>query len=325
MEIKPGQNILVFVSMSRDTLIQSVALDGGWAVLTSDTTLKADIPKLLRRRPQRTLQFILHSAFCGSTLLARYLEALPHCLVLKEPQVLSQLAKLKGRELATGQPDWWPDWFEVVLAMLARGYDSDSAVVVKASSTCNSLGNKLLDHDERTRIVFLYSCLKTFLLQVLKSEDRRRWLRKHMDDLARSMARVPFLAGIRAEDMTDAQRASAMWLVNSFHCQSLLRRPDSHRVLLLDGESLMSRPNETVLAAADFLGLVNDNASRAVLVDLPALSRHAKDSSLQYDAIARAAELAEARERCRGEVAAAIEWADEVAADWLCHSPIPVE
>jgi hypothetical protein len=325
MAVNPQRNTLVFSSMSRDTLIQSPCLDRQYTALASNTILTAEIPKLLTRRPQRPLQFILHSAFCGSTLLARHFEELPHCLVLKEPQVLGQIASLKDQKRAPGNRDLWADWFQVVFAMLARGYPSDNAVVVKASSICNSLGNALLDHDGKTKIVFLYSCLRTFLLQVLKSADRRRWLGEHIGFLAGPMAQVPFLSATDAANLTDGQLASAMWLVNSFLCRSLLARPDSHRILTLDGETLVSRPRETVLAAADFLGLIADDASRAALENLQPSLRHAKDARLAYGADARAAELADAETRCGGEVSAAMAWAGNVAADWLPHSPFPIE
>ena len=199
MEVKPQRNTLVFSSVSRDSLVQSPCLDRWYTVFASNTTLTAEIPKLLTRRPQCPLQFIMHTAFCGSTLLARYLEGLPHCLVLKEPQVLGQIAPCcRIRNAHRANPICGQTGSQAVFAMLARGYPSDNAVVVKASSTCNSLGNALLDHDDRTKIVFLYSCLRIFLLQVLKSADRRQWLGRHMEYMAGSMARVPFLSGIDA-------------------------------------------------------------------------------------------------------------------------------
>ena len=325
MAIKPQRNTLVFASMTRESLVQSPCLDRWYTVFASSTMLMAEIPKLLSRGPQRPLHFILHNAFCGSTLLARHLEGLPHCLVLKEPQVLGQIAILKNRELVPSEPDRWADWFEVVFAMLARGYPSDREVVVKASSTCNTLGNALLDHDKNTKIVFLYSGLRTFLLQVLKSKDRRQWLRKHMEDvLAGQMTQVPFLTGTRAADLTDGQRASTMWLVNSFLCRSLLTRSDANRILLLDGEDLISRPTEVVLAAANFLGLIIDDADRTVLNDIRPIVHHAKDAALPYDAETRAAELAGAEERHGGEVQAAMAWAETVSGGWLAESPFPV-
>jgi Uncharacterised nucleotidyltransferase len=249
MQIDPLRNTLVFVQTSRECFRQSAFLDER-AVLPSRITHSTKIPKLLRRQAERPTHFILHSGFCGSTLLARYLEQLPYCFVLKDPAVLSQISWLGNNPPAPGEPDSWDGWFRVILALLERGYPTDHAVIIKASHDCNWMGNLLLDHDARSKTVFLFSPLKVFLLQVLKAEHRRRWLRQYMQQQylqpSRRMIQVPFLSAIAASDLTDGQRAAAMWLLNSFCCRTLLARPDSHRLLLLNGEDLISQPKQVV-------------------------------------------------------------------------------
>jgi hypothetical protein len=83
-----------------------------------------------------------------------------------------------------------------------------------------------------------------------------------MQVLRWSMARVPFLSEIAAAVLRDGECAAAMWLANAFICHSLLERPDSHRILVLDGERLVSQPGESVFAVADHLGLLPDQSSR---------------------------------------------------------------
>ncbi len=324
MRIDPRRDVMVFVPMSRDAFRQATFLDPD-IVPGGATTLLTPMPKLLTRRPLCPIQFILHGGFGGSTLLARYLEELPHCLVLKEPDVLGQLSSFKDQPLAPGEPDRWDDQFKVVFAMLARAYPSDTAVVVKATGMCNWMANFLLDHDEKTKIVFMFSPLRLLLLQILKVERRRHWLRKYMEFLARPMSQVQFLMDLEAESLTDGQCAAAMWLLNSFLCRSLLERPDSHRIRVLNGENLISQPKETVLAAADFLGLLDDDANRAAVDGLRASSYHAKDSRLPYDATVRATELADAEARCGSEVEAAMSWARAVSEGWLRQCPFPTE
>ena len=92
MQIDVKRNTILFALMSRGTFRQSSFLDRR-IVRAGATTLMAEIPKLATRQPVQPMQFILHVAFCGSTLLARYLETLPHCLVLKEPGVLGPAAE----------------------------------------------------------------------------------------------------------------------------------------------------------------------------------------------------------------------------------------
>ena len=326
MRIDPLRDVMLFVPMSREAFRRATFLDVREIFPPGDTvTLRTPMPKLLTRHPLCPIQFILHGGYGGSTLLARYLEELPHCLVLKEPDVLGQLSSFKNQPLAPGEPDRWDDQFKVVFAMLARAYPSDTAVVVKASTMCNWMANSLLDHNENTKIVFMFSPLRLFLLQILKVEDRRHRLRERMEFLVRPMSQVPFLMDLEAGNLTDGQRAATMWLLNTFLCSSLLERPDSHRVRVLNGENLILQPKQTVLAAADFLGLLDDDANRVAVDGLRPSSYHAKDSRLPYDAAVRATELADAEARCGSEVEAAMSWASAVSAGWLRQCPFPME
>src|SRR5437016_1126205 len=43
---------------------------------------------------EKPIHYILHTAFCCSTLLARYFELLPECFVMKEPQLLAQMGMI---------------------------------------------------------------------------------------------------------------------------------------------------------------------------------------------------------------------------------------
>src|SRR5512143_2259517 len=148
--IDAQRNTMLFVQTSRESLRQSTFFDQR-AILSGRRTLLADIPRLRDRQPQCPLHFIFHGAFCGSTLLARYFEHLPHCLVLKEPAILGQLATTRSSYAA----DLWDEWLAVSLAMLARGFPSDTAVLVKAPDMANELAEVILDRSAATRIIFL--------------------------------------------------------------------------------------------------------------------------------------------------------------------------
>ena len=145
-----------------------------------------------------------------------------------------------------------------------------------------------------------------------------------MQALRCSLERVPFLSEISAVDLTDGQCAAARWLLNAFICHSLLERPDSHRILVLNGERLISQPGESVFVAADHLGLLPDQSGRNSIQELRPLLHHSKDQQLAYDANTRAAELADAEARYGSEVEAAMSWASTVASGWLAQSPFPV-
>ena len=319
MRIDPQRSTMLFVQMSKESFKDSVFLDSR-AVLAGRRTLLAEIPKLRSRRAQSPLHVILHGAFCGSTLLARYFEQLPRCLVLKEPSILGQLAM--ANEAA---PALWDEWCDVSLAMLARSFDSDVAVIAKAPDMSNWMGDAILDRSPATKIIFLHSALNTFLLQTLKDQERRRWLREHVIHLQDGFSRVPFLCDEAPPDWTDGQCAAAMWLLNSFLCSSLLARPDSDRVLVMNADDLISQPQASFLATARFLGVLNDKKNRRAAQQISPMTNHAKDVTLAYDASTRAADIARAEEAFGNEVQEAISWARQVGSDWLPQSPFPIE
>jgi hypothetical protein len=320
MRIDAQRNTMLFVQMSKESLRQSVFLDRR-AALAGRRTLLAEIPKLRSRRPECPLHMIVHGAFCGSTLLARYFEQLPHCLVLKEPNILGQLSGLKNSKTA----DLWDDWFTVSMTLLSRGFPSDVAVVIKTPDLSNWMCDLYLDYRQTTRIIFLHSSLRIFLLQALKVDHRRLWIREHIRFLGGRFADVPFLSNIALAELTDGQRAAAMWLMNSFFCSRLLARADHHRVLVMDADDFISRPELTFFAAAEFLGLLEDQQIRAAIEHIAPIRNHSKDADLAYDASTRATEIVEADSAYGHEVRQAMSWADQVSSGWVNRGPFPVK
>jgi hypothetical protein len=330
MEIDLHRNTLLFARMSREAFYRLSFLDNrfiGTPANGFSANLVELLPKCSAAQAKRPLHFILHGAFCGSTLMARHLQELPHCFVLKEPGLLAQLARMNrgASDPLPLEPHSWADWFNVTMALLARGYAADAAVVIKPNDVCNWMGNLLLDHDDRTKIIFLASPLKMFLLSVLKLDERRQWARGRIRQLNGFLNQVPFLTEISVEDLKDNQCSAALWLLNSFLCSSLLARPDSDRIRPLNGEDLLRQPLEYVREAADFFGLASDAGNRAALTALRPLSYHAKYLHLPYDTLARASDRDNAEARFGREVAEAISWAEQVSSGWLSRSPFPVE
>src|SRR5262249_21387895 len=149
-------------------------------------------------------------------LLARCLERLPRCFVLKEPQLLGQLSAFRNAAFnaARPEPPRWGHWFGLAMNLFARAYPGDLATVVKAPDRCSWMGHALLQHDSRTKVAFLSSPLRIFLQHALKADHRRDWLRAHVQELKMPMAQVPFLSDIAPEGLSDGDRAASMWLLN---------------------------------------------------------------------------------------------------------------
>lgn len=303
---------LVFVQMTRETFRQS-AFHHAAIIRAGDKTLKAPVDKLTGVRPGVPSHFILHTAFCGSTLLARYLENLPRCFVLKEPGLLTQLG-------AIPYGDAWPDWFETSLSLLGRAYPSDAATIIKLHDVCNWMGGPILDRDRGTRIVFLYNPLRTHLLQILKDRGRRRDVHQHVR--SQPMALLPALAEAVRDPLTDAQCAAAMWLLNAHLCDCLLARPDRARVLVMNGRDVIADPQRAVTRTMEHFGLVDD-AIRVALAALRPAESHAKDQGAAYDGAARDAALSAAERDHGAEIEAGIAWARQICPDLTGMNEFP--
>jgi hypothetical protein len=281
---------------------------------------------LRARQLSRPVHYIMHGALCCSTLLARYLEGLTDCFVLKEPFLLTQMAMLRygaGPDSAgsLGHEDEWKSLFDMSTFLLARSYGAGDSVVIKTNDLCNALGADFLARDSRSKIIFLQSPLKTFVLSTLNSPERRNWVRGRLLVVGKLFASVPFLANVKISDLCDCEAAAALWLFNCAMGQSLLSGPERNRVMTMNGEDIATRPQETLRIARVFFDLAS--AQSAADLTVPQSSQHAKDSSMAYDADARARARARAEVRFGDEAQSAIAWAIGTAAQWAELCPFP--
>lgn len=313
LRIEFKRQIVHFVCMSRRTYRESVFLDtrtrqageGAVEVRLHDLLLvAATMPAATRR-----IHYILHTTFCCSTLLARYFELIPDCLVLKEPMLLTQLALIP--------PEMFPEWeetFALCVKLLTRTYAPNETVVIKAHEPVNVLANRLLENDEQATITFLVTPLRQFLLSVLKSDLRRSWVRARVDQMSKISA-PPFLAEINALELSDPQAVTYFWLVNRFLCDQLCSGKNRARVIVCNGEHLVEAPGQMVSKITATAGLPLDRSQLEHVLSHPSVKRHSKNPSLDYDSTSRRRELGELEHRLGKEVDQGTRWAADLKVD----------
>jgi hypothetical protein len=288
------------------------------------------LSKHLSSRPlPRPMHYILHGAHCCSTLLARCLETLTGCFVLKEPYLLTQIAIL--RDCLAARPKGWnaridselPDWFKMSTLLLNRTYGADDVVIVKANDLCNGLGPDLLSRDSRSKIVFLQSPLRAFLLSVLKLPGRRDWARQRLEILAAPIAAAGLFPDVADRHLSDAETAAALWVYNCWLCRGLMSGSGSERVLAMSGEMVSDQPLRSVTQTAEFFRLAVPQTSATQALIESECTRHAKDTSLSYDADARKRDRAEAELQFGSEAALGLAWARRSAPSLAQQGPFP--
>jgi len=313
--------IISFLPMSRATYKASSFLDGRTQPASSE---RYDIPAAdplpavaeLPAVPNR-VHYIFHAAFCCSTLLARYLELIPPCFVLKEPLFLTQMAVVRPRAIAAHgvrnndgalDPAEWTRLFDLCARLLGRGYAPEDIVAIKVNDICNSLGELLLARDAASKAVFVTIGLKDFLLVLLKSPDRRQWLRGRLLKARRDAAIIPELAGFDPAQMSDAEGGAYLWALNEA-LRTRLCSLDPTRVLTLPGEEISDAPARAVRAVANHFGLPDSEGWPKDIFCGATAARYAKDPSRAYDSGSRRKELKTLQKQIGAEADRGVEWA----------------
>lgn len=264
-----------------------------------------------RNPSPRAMHYILHPAFSCSTLLARDLQCISGCLLLKEPYVLTQLAWL-GEPMGPS-PCRKGRLLDLCLDLFERRYSSDSVVIVKPSDKCNHLAEALLSRNTESRILIIATTLERFLIHALKSAERRQWLRsalRHFAVLGRSLRLV---ADTDCSDLPDARGAALIWLVQR-SLANRLTELHPQRVMTVLGEEVAGNASAMLLRIVEWLGLSADGPLIERILTRPERGQHAKMPSVSYNVWIAAEQDSRYFEVLREEIADGVRWADSVCA-----------
>ncbi|MEY4237538.1 MAG: hypothetical protein RL339_139 [Pseudomonadota bacterium] len=258
--------------------------------------------------PRGKLHFLFHSAFCGSTLLARALSVPGVAMGLSEPTILNDVVGFRRRG---ARPAAVARAADLALRLLGRPFAPGEAVIVKPSNLLNPLAELLLTLEDQAQALFLYAPLETFLISVArKGLHCRAWVR----ELLEGYVQERFIdLGFAPEDyfrLTDLQVAAVGWLAQHQHFTALAGKLGG-RIASLDADVMTARPEAAVAAVAAHYGLVLDPAAVAAG---PAFARNSKTGAA-YSPEARTADYAAARGAYGEEIGMVMAWAEAVAAN----------
>jgi len=122
-------------------------------------------------RPNR---FIFHSAFCGSTLLARVLDIQGKTFVHKEPSILAQLADLKtARNELYLDTEYWTKLIRFILGQLNSPWSGDELNLIKPSNWVNSELRDLITLNGPSKLVLLSQSPTQYLTAVFRGGGER--------------------------------------------------------------------------------------------------------------------------------------------------------
>ncbi len=284
----------VFVAMDRAAYGRSIFLDHRISPAAEVSTRLPVAALIGTAGPTLATQWIFHVAHCGSTLLARALEALGEGLVLREPLALRQLG------LA---PD--PARLKLALALLSRRYAADRATLIKANVPVNFLLGEIAAADKSARAVFLYCQLEDYLLAILRSANHRAWLRGVTGQLAGHFG--------EPGQLTDGELGAALWLAQLRRFAAALDRMPNARSL--DAERFFAEPGAVLTAAAQLFQIPASADAIGAVTGGPLFKTYSKNPGLAFDNATRLARRNALAGELADELAAAAEWARRTAPD----------
>lgn len=261
--------------------------------------------RLLNLPPAR---YIIHSAFCCSTLLARACDVPGHLSSIKEPQILNDVI---GLQLRGGDPRQVAAAMDVALALLDRPLAGGERVVVKPSNLVNPLLPLQLKLRPDSRLLFLHAPLRDFLGSIARKEiEGRAWVRELMwKYINLGMARRFGFSDEELYRHSDLQVAALTWLAQYGLMQELAAAyPDTVRAVTSD--ELTGRTDEVVTAMVRHFG-VDVDAGRISASD--AFGRHSKSGD-RFDAGSRDEERALGLQRYGREIDMVMQWAERLSA-----------
>lgn len=304
--IDPARGVIRFARIESEALRREAFLDArkNAAVSAWADARIADIAPHIPKSPPAS--YIFHSAFCGSTLLARALDAPGRTIAFKEPNIVLDLVNARRAHPAYQADVVWRQHCDAVLNLLERRRDGDERVIVKPTNLALPLAPIVM---ERTSpVLFLYGSLSEFLLSILKKgEEGRAFGRKMVNIFAMDRTALGAIEPRQAMSLTDLQVAALGWRHQIEEFSRLLAAPATAS---LDYASFIADPAAALTATADFLRLDIPADALDATARGPIFRADAKFSDKPFTAETRNAANADLEARFGADIARIVSWTE---------------
>lgn len=250
--------------------------------------------------------YIFHSAFCGSTLLARALDMPGRTLSLKEPNVLLDLANARRAHPAYRSDDLFRRHADIVFRLLERRRAPGERIVIKPTNLVLPLAPVAMTRG--SAVLFLYGSLREFLLSILKKgEEGRAFARKMYNIFALDRTPLGAIDPRQVTALTDLQAAALVWRHQLEEMSALLTAP---RAASLAYQSFIAEPVGMLRAAAAALDLHLPADPLGAVAEGPIFQADAKFSDKAFTAQARRAANDDLEARHGQDLSAIVAWAE---------------
>lgn len=305
-----SSNAFQFVALSREQHRRCTFLTDEYIPEESRRVMIRSEDLNLDRAELAPVDFIFHSAFACSTMLARALDIEGISMGLKEPIVLNDLVGMKRRGTA---PAKLATALDQSIDLLARPFSSGEKIIVKPSNIVNCLAPSILDIRPNSKALLLHAPLKSFLRSLAaKNMWGRIWAR---DNVIGIMDDQELIRGFTSADLlrlTDIQIAAVGWLSEHARFAQIVHKYGSDRIKTLDSEAFLNNKQDTIASLASFFEQDLDSDRLADVLAGPAFTQHSKDFS-KFDTDARLDQHSGVDEAHGEEIDMVVQWSAAVA------------
>ena len=305
----------VFRPATKSLITSSPFLDERWRLPGSTDVYRAPLSQALdwmeSVRNDRPNRLILHTSFCGSTLLANLLAGIGPSLPYREPDLLARLASLKAeKHTVSADPALWDGIVRFTLSQFRKSWDGRPAFV-KASNWANPIIPDLQAADPDLRIQVITMDLEDYLIANLRGgRARLGWSLDFLNHLlACGKADRSRVLEVERAGLRPLQRLLRLLCVvhDAQTCQMRSAQQSSDWLTLPE---LRSSPISALGKASRQLGLPLDTSRVRETLSVE-LARHAKQPTKAFDPHAEAAENARLYGEFADELSEALQWRSE--------------
>jgi hypothetical protein len=325
VRLDSGTGVFEFVRTSREELAREPFLDARWDRAGREQSyLPVEDLRLAQARSavRPELNFVWHTAFCCSTVIARALDAPETNLSLKEPDVLTTLADVKRAMRDRGLPKNLP---EGIFALLARRSPPSQSVLIKPSNVANFLLPEAARLTQG-RALMLYSDCRTFLVAVMeRGEGRRAHVRRVFEKIVGDQTGDRRWPTERLFAMTDLQIAALSWHLQISELASAMSSSWRDRASSLDCDAFIADPSNALATIDKFLGLELGPEHIRGVVEGPLLRGDAKGQRDEpFDISEHRDRWNSLDQRVRKEIESVVEWSYGAFKATASDPPLPL-
>lgn len=228
--------------------------------------------------------WLLHTSFCGSSLLSAALLSPPRLMVYREPLILRRLADAKHAGLPI-EP-----WIPPVVRLLARPWSAGGGVVVKPTHAALGLAPALLASSDSRAVVVTSSLLDFLVSNIKKTRETQSRIPELCERAFGALVKRPEFAPPAFEPPSLLAAAGLQWTLQRILLQEIVDACPG-RLRIVDVDDVTDRLHDVVEAGMAWWGLPVPPEALSRRID-EVSGMHAKAPGVAYNGERRRAEAA---------------------------------